>query len=281
MPAPSPAPSHGSYELIPGRYGIVLTRTGDTAVACRLPVLASTRAADGSLRTAAVVMAADLACGLAAGLGVLPRWGVTADSAVEFVGRCRVGPLRVDAWCVRPGRHQALVEFRAVDEGADGAPVAVGTANHGVREPTFEPFLASMPVGAVHPFPRPADAGGSTSLEGQFGIEVGPEGVRAPLDVRTANPWGIFHGGLYGLLVLDALASAGLGEPTGLSLRFLHAVREGPVLARVDEILDRSGVAGGRVARITVGDEGRGRVALVAHAAVGPGGRRDGDGPGG
>ncbi|RMH80189.1 MAG: hypothetical protein D6683_05410 [Actinomyces sp.] len=275
------------YELVPGRYGISLTRTGEAAVSCRVPALPATLDDDGALRAAAVLMGIDMGAGLAAGLGVLPRWSVTADAFVVFVGRCRVGPLRVDARCVRAGRRLSLAEFRAVDEGAGDAPVAWGTAGHGVLEPDFDPLLASAPVGAEHHFPRPPSNEAARSLEDQFGITSGVDEVtggvlvRAPLDERTRNPWGIFHGGLYGLLVCDVLGAARLGAPRVLGLRFVNPVREKAAEARVVPV-DGSGggVSGGDgsggdrfgrgAVRVVVTDAGSGRTAVLADVVVDP-----------
>ncbi len=257
-----------SYETIAGRYGISITRAGHCEVTAHVPQENGLVRGDGSLRPAVVLMAVDMACGMSAGLGVVPNWTVTADTEIRFVGRCGTGPLRVDARCVRPGRHQSLAEARAYDEGADDALVAVVTANHGVLVPEWDTFMAHTPIGTVHRFRRP-EFSPSDTLEQSFGIETvadaeGRSVVVSPLDERTRNPWGIFHGGLTGLLVEDAAATAGIDEPRDMVMRFMRAVREGPVEARVVDLIDRGA---DRVARIEVRDVGADRLAVVAHVS--------------
>jgi len=209
-------------------------------------------------------MAIDMACGMSAGLGVVPNWTVTADTEVRFVGRCVVGPLRVDARCVRPGRHQSLAEARVHDEGADDALVAIVTANHGVLKPEWDTFMANTPIGSVHRFRRPGIAAGDT-LEDSFGVGTTGYGresiVSAPLNDRTRNPWGIFHGGLTGLLVENAATAAGIGQPTDIVLRFMRAIRQGPVEARVVDLLERDQ---DRLVTVEVWDTGADRLAVMA-----------------
>jgi len=231
-----------SYETIPGRYGISITRAGQFAVTTHVPLEPGLCGANGALRPAAVLMAIDMACGMSAGLGVVPNWTVTADTEVRFVGRCTVGPLRVDARCVRPGRHQSLASATAYDEGADDAPVAIVTANHGVLKPEWDTFMANTPIGSIHRFRRPMFAVDDT-LEQSFGIEtIGHDRnsiVSAPLDDRTRNPWGIFHGGLTGLLVENAASAVGVHAPTDIVLRFMRPIRQGPAEARVVDVVHR------------------------------------------
>ncbi len=253
-----------SYETIPGRYGISVTRSGPVAATTHVPIEPGLCGPDGALRPAVVLMAIDMACGMSAGLGVVPNWTVTADTEVRFVGRCMVGPLRVDARCVRPGRHQSLAEARVHDEGADDALVAIVTANHGVLKPEWDTFMANTPIGSVHRFRRPGIAADGT-LEDSFGIHTTGRGrdsvVSAPLDERTRNPWGIFHGGLTGLLVENAAKAAGIGEPTDIVLRFMRAIRQGPVEARVVELLQRDRDS---LATVEVRDRGADRLAVMA-----------------
>jgi len=256
--------SADSYQLIPGRYGISITRAGESAITTHVPVEQGLTAHDGSLRPAAVLMALDMACGMSAGLGVVPNWTVTADTEVRFVGRCAVGPLRVDALCVRAGRHQSLAEARAYDEGSDDMLVAIATANHGVLVPEWDTFMARTPIGVVQRFHRPV-VDDDTTLETSFGIEITGTGgdtlITAPLDHRTRNPWGIFHGGLTGLLVEDAAAAADLKGPTDIVMRFMRAIRHGPAVARVVEIIDRST---DRLVRIEIRDGDAERPAVIA-----------------
>ena len=119
-----------AYEHIPGRYGVTITIT-ESGTSTRIPVRPDLTAPDGSLRLAAVLMGIDMGAGLAAGTAVLPKWTVTADIETRIVGRCLVGPLRVDSSPIKPGRTMSVVEARVVDEGADDALVALSTANHG------------------------------------------------------------------------------------------------------------------------------------------------------
>lgn len=252
-----------AYEKIPGRYGISITRSGDSAVTAHLPVEESVARVDGSLRPSAVLMAVDMACGMAAGLGIAPNWTVTADTEVRFLDHCRVGPLRVDAVCARPGRHQSLATARVYDEGADDLLVAVATANHGVLVPEWDTFMAHTPIGSVHRFHRPDNA--DRSLEECFGIEVREEdderhAVVAPVDDRTRNPWGIFHGGLTGLLLEDAAALAGITDPHDIVARFMRAIRVGPAEARVVQVAEREF---DRLALIEVWDRGADRLAVL------------------
>lgn len=250
-----------SFEYIPGRYGYTVERTGPVAVAGRIPGEPSLRDDDGNLRTAAVLMGIDMSCGMAAGLGVLPNWTVTADADVHLVGVCRVGPLRIDASNVRAGRSMSVVQARAVDEGANDTLVAVATANHGVLESTFEHRIATAGVGEVQRFARP-DRPVDESIETYFGLTTGDELATIGLDERTTNPWGIFHGGLHGLLVDTCARQAGLASWTHVGLRFLNAVKEGPATARTTETIatgDR------RIVRVEVRDEGSGRLAVIAH----------------
>jgi acyl-coenzyme A thioesterase PaaI-like protein len=250
-----------AFEYIPGRYGYTVERTGPVAVSGRVPLEASLVEADGALRTAAVLMAVDMTCGMAGGLGVLPRWTVTADADVHFLGPCRVGPLRVDAHSVRAGRTMSVVDARVVDEGANDALVAVATANHGVLDSSFEHRLAGAETGDVQRFARP-ERPASETIEDYFGLGVDDSVVSIGLDDRTTNPWGIFHGGLHGLLCDTAARRAGLRSFDHVGLRFLNAVKAGPAAARVVESLMQGD---SRVVRVEVRDEGTGRLAVIGH----------------
>ena len=128
------------YEHIPGRYGVEIERT-DSGTSTFVPLRPDLAALDGSLRIAAVLMGIDMGAGITAGQAVLPGWTVTADIETHLVGRCTVGPLRVDARAIKPGRTMSVVECRVVDAGAADQLVALATANHGVLEPTFDDDL--------------------------------------------------------------------------------------------------------------------------------------------
>jgi acyl-coenzyme A thioesterase PaaI-like protein len=250
-----------AFEFIPGRYGYTVERTGPVAAAGRIPLEPTLADGDGNLRTAAVLMGIDMTCGMAGGLGVLPNWTVTADAFVHFVGACRIGPLRVDAVNVRAGRSMSVVEARAVDEGADDELVAIATANHGVLESTFEHRVATAGAGVIQRFARP-DRPADESIETYFGLEFDGDGVAIGLERRTTNPWGIFHGGLHGLLVDTCARRAGLGTFSQVDLRFLNAVKEGPAVARTTD-----SVAAGddRIVRVEVRDGASGRLAVIGH----------------
>lgn len=255
------------FERIPGRYGYSLERTGEVSVAGRMPLLASLTEPDGAMRPAAILMAIDMTCGMAGGLGVLPLWTVTADAEIHFLGACTVGPLRVDARSIRAGRTMSVVEASVVDEGAGDALVAVVTANHGVLESDFAHFLATAAIGDVKHFDRP-DHPDDESLEQYFGLELtrGDKDLilaRLVLDRRTTNPWGILHGGLHGLLVDTTARQAGMEQITDVVMRFLNPVRSGPAVATASDDLSR---AGDRVVRIEVRDEGADRLVVLAHA---------------
>ena len=247
-----------SYEHIPGRYGVTITRTAD-GTATRIPLRPDLAAADGSLRLAAVLMGIDMGAGLAAGGAVLPLWTVTADIETRVVGRCLVGPLRVDSTPIKPGRTMSVVQSRLVDEGADDALVALSTANHGVLEPTFDDSLQHMDTGGVRVFAAPDDPGGS--LEDYFGIEVDDTRVQVAITERTRNPWGILHGGLTGLMMETTARAAGVAEPTDLMVRYLRAVNDGPATTRIVEVVDRPA---GRLVKIEMVDTGTGKVAATA-----------------
>ena len=253
------------FEYIPGRYGYTVERTGEAAVAGRMPMEPSLVDDAGAMRSAALLMAVDMTCGMAGGLGVLPDWTVTADAVVRFVAPCTVGPLRVDAACVRAGRTMSVVDPRLVDEGADDALVALATANHGVLESSFEHTLATAAKGEVQRFARP-DHPPDESIEDYFGLVVDGDAVTIPLTVRTTNPWGIFHGGLTGLLVDTAARAAGVGAPTDVNLRFLNPVRTGPAIATVTAVTERPG---DRVGRVEIRDGPGGRLAVLAHVVGG------------
>jgi len=257
------------FERIPGRYGLEIERTGADSVSGRIPLLASLAAPDGSMRPAALLMGADMACGIAAGLGVLPSWSVTADAQIHLLAPCRVGPLRIDAACVRAGRKMAIADARLFDEGAGDQLVAVATANHGVLTPKFEPFLASTPIGGREEFPKPPHPQ-EQSLEAYFGVEIEAGIVRIPLGDRTRNPWGILHGGLHGLLI-DNVARHALKHPRDIHARFLNPVRDGDAVAQVVERFTRDGNV---VLRIEIRDSGSNRLAVMAHV-VGNGGLND------
>ena len=250
-----------AFERIPGRYGYSVERTGPVAAAGRVPLEPSLTDDSGNLRTAAVLMAIDMTCGMAGGLGVLPNWTVTADADVHFVGPCRVGPLRVDAVNVRAERTMSVAEVRAVDEGADDALVAIATANHGVLESSFEHRLATAAAGDVQRFARPDHPPGE-SIETYFGLSVDDETVSIALDERTTNPWGIFHGGLHGLLVDTCARQAGLGSFVHVGMRFLNAVKEGPAVARLTDSVARDDQ---RILRIEVRDAASDRLAVIGH----------------
>lgn len=248
-----------AYEYIPGRFGYTLERTGEVAVAGRVPCEASLVDEEGHLRTAAMLMAVDMTCGMAAGLAVLPKWTVTADADVHFVAPCGRGPLRVDAVNVRAGRTMSVVEATVVDEGANDRLVAVVTANHGVLDSSFDHWLAQAEIGDVQTFARPPTS--DASLEQYFRLgRDDHEIVSLALDERTTNPWGILHGGLHGLLVDTAAASVGIATPTHVGLRFLNSVKEGPAVARVTDVVDRTS---DRIARVEVRDAASGRLAVI------------------
>jgi len=249
------------FEYIPGRYGYWIERTGAQAVAGRIPMFPSLAAPDGTMRSAAVLMAIDMTCGMAAGIGVLPKWTVTADAEVHFFDPCRVGPLRVDAVGVRAGRTMSIVEARVVDEGADDALVALVTANHGVLDSAFDHFLADAEIGDTQQFARPEHLD-DQSLEEYFGLVVDGGTVCIPRDVRTINPWASLHGGLHGLLVDTAATLAGIDTVDDVVMRFLNPVRTGPAVATVVHDHARRDE---RVLRIEVRDGVDGRLALMAH----------------
>ena len=248
-----------AYQAIPGRYGVDVTRTGDAALSCRVPVEPDKLRADGSIRPAAVMMGVDMAAGLAAGLGVSPSWTMTADAAVQFVGPVREGPIRIDARCVKAGRTQALAELTIVDEGADDAIVAVATANHGVMAPDFTNEFMALEIGGRAGFERPAGAG-TGDLEDHFGVSVESGIVRIPVDDRTRNPWGILHGGLTGLVMEVTADAAGVSRLDEVVIRYLRPVREGPGRAQVT---DEHGVNGRRLLKIEMYDEGADRLAVL------------------
>jgi acyl-coenzyme A thioesterase PaaI-like protein len=249
-----------SYRFVPGRYGVEITRVGESAVQCHLPLEPDKIGSDGTARAAAVLMGVDMAAGVAAGLGVAPDWAMTADTSVQFVGEARQGPLRVDARCIKPGRTQSLAEATVEDEGT-GSVVAVATANHGVMRPTFANELMTMEIGGTSHFDRPADAG-TGRLESHFGLSVGEGEVRIPVDERTRNPWGILHGGLTGLVVEVIASSVGMTTLDEVMMRFMRPVRVGPGRATVAADLS---LAGRRVLRIEMWDEGAERLAVLAH----------------
>ncbi len=246
-----------SYEHIPGRYGVTITKTDD-GTATRVPLQPSLLADDGSLRLAAVLMAIDMGAGLAAGGAVLPKWTVTADIETRIVGRCTVGPLRADSRPIKPGRTMSVVESRLVDEGADDALVALSTANHGVLEPTFDDSLQHMNVGGVRVFEPPTEPLGS--LEEYFGVRRHEGGAAIDITERSRNPWGILHGGLTGLLMETTARAAGVAEPTDLVVRYLRPVEVGPAETRVVEVADRPM---GRLVKIELVDTGTGKVAAT------------------
>ena len=248
--------------MIPGRYRLECERRGEAAVAAWVPRIESLVSDDGTLRTAAVLMAIDMACGAAAGLAVLPDWTVTADTEVHFLAPVEEGPLRVDAECLRSGKKMSVAQATLVDEGAADKPVAIATANHGVMTPKFQPFFGSMAVGARRRFQVPASPEGE-SLETYFGLEAMADGgIRAPLGPKTCNPWGIFHGGLHGLLVDAAVRGADAGPLRSMSIRFLNPVREGDAIARVVARHDRGADS---ILRVEVRDAKNERTASVAH----------------
>ena len=246
------------YEHIPGRYGVEIERT-DSGTSTFVPLRPDLAAPDGSLRIAAVLMGIDMGAGITAGQAVLPGWTVTADIETRLVGRCTVGPLRVDARAIKPGRTMSVVECRVVDAGADDELVALATANHGVLEPTFDDDLRGMTVGGRRVFTPPTDPG--DSLESYFGVNVSADDLRIDLSERTRNPWGILHGGLTGLLIEQAAFRAGIAAPTDFVTRYLRAVKEGPGEIRVVETIDRGET---RLVRVELVDAGTGRVAVVS-----------------
>ena len=97
------------YEHIPGRYGVEVERT-DSGTSTFVPLRPDLAAPDGSLRIAAVLMGIDMGAGITAGQAVLPGWTVTADIETHLVGGCTVGPLRVDARAIKPGRTMSVVD---------------------------------------------------------------------------------------------------------------------------------------------------------------------------
>ena len=162
----------------------------------------------------------------------------------------------------------SIVEARVVDEGADDRLVALVTANHGVLESSFDHFLADAAVGDIQRFARPEHRD-DEPLEDYFGVTVDRGAVRIPLATRAANPWGILHGGLHGLLVDVAATGAGVTAIQDVTLRFLNPVRTGPAIATVTDDVAR---ADDRLLRVEVRDGDDGRLALLGHVV----GRRTG-----
>ena len=246
------------YEHIPGRYGVEIERT-DSGTSTFVPLRPDLAAPDGSLRIAAVLMGIDMGAGITAGQAVLPGWTVTADIETHLVGGCTVGPLRVDARAIKPGRTMSVVECRVVDAGADDELVALATANHGVLEPTFDDDLRGMTVGGRRVFTPPTDP--DDSLESYFGVDVSADDLRIELSERTRNPWGILHGGLTGLMMDRAARQAGIATPTDLVVRYLRAVEIGPAVVRCIESVDRGDI---RLVRLHLVDTGTDRIAGLA-----------------
>lgn len=248
------------YEYIPGRYGYSIERVGPQAVAGRVPMAPDLLDESGALGHAAVLMAVDMTCTMAAGLGVLPDWTVTADVAINVVGSCTIGPLRVDADGLRAGRTMSVVQARVVDEGADDALVGLVTANNGVLASDFAHRIADAGPGDVHSFARPAIGDGS--IDAYFGLIAEQGRYSLPIGTRTTNPWGILHGGLLGLLVDRVVRGAAISDVDDIVMRFLRPVRTGPAVAScVDDVT----TAMRRVLRVEVTDGVSGRLAAIAH----------------
>lgn len=249
------------FRKIPGRYHLVFERIGESKLKAWVPLIPSMRAEDGTMRAAALLMAVDMACGASAGLGVLPDTAITADSEVHFLSPVTRGPLRIESECLRAGRKMSVAEARLFDEGNGDALVAFASANHGVMTPSFEPPISLVEVGAQYAYPVPDHPEGE-SLECYFGLQVAGGQARAPMTERTCNPFGMFHGGLHGLIIESIARAEGVVTPLSVSIRFLNAVREGDAVARV---VDRRERSGGELLRIEVRDSKNDRIASIAH----------------
>ena len=248
------------FETIAGRFGIEVERSGPQSVRTWVPMLPELRDAQGRLRTSAILMGIDMAQGVAAGLGALPAWSVTADAEVRFVAPCHSGPLRIDAECVRAGRTMSIAQARLVDEGDGDRLVALSSGNHGLRVPEFAPALASLPLGERHAFPVPEHPAGQT-VETYFEVAQTATEARIPLSEKSRNPWGFLHGGLHGLLIDRVAQGAGLTDMRDLLARFMNPVREGDAVATVTERTEREQDT---LLRIEVHDAVTGRLAVAA-----------------
>jgi acyl-coenzyme A thioesterase PaaI-like protein len=220
-------------------------------------------------RTAALAILADNAAGYV-GAFALDEIAPTIDLSMH-VFRAPAEP--TVAYTCRPlrrGRRVAVLEtwFTTAD---DLDPWAVSVATFlGTGRP--DAAIHAMPTAADPPF-TPASAL-DESLDRRLGITVLAPGVLTlPRRDHVSNGRGTVQGGIVSLLIERACESAlgDAGDPlgsthvvTGLDVRYLGAVRDGPARAEATALRDDDGGGHLWVTVVDAGDDDR----LVAHAFV-------------
>jgi acyl-coenzyme A thioesterase PaaI-like protein len=232
---------------------------GPIRITGHCPAHDGTRDVHGVVHSGIVTAVADIAAGIASGLASLPRWIVSTDLLVARLRTDVIGPIGIDAEVLRVGRTAAVTRIRAIDDGADGAPVAAGTLTASLLEPEGGPPDHPRPF-RLTPIDPPAD--GPRSLDGFFRLtrdDPAPGRVRLDLVDDLRNPWGILHGGATAVLVAEAAEHAARRHFGGrwysgdTVLHFLSPARTGPVVGAGRVLGERPD---GAVVAVTVRDAG-------------------------
>jgi len=243
---------------------------GPIRITGRCPAHDGTRDVHGVVHSGILTAVADIAAGIASGLASLPRWIVSTDLLVARLRTHVVGPIGIDAEVLRVGRTAAVTRVRAVDHGADGAPLATGSLTASLLVPEGGPPDHPRPF-RLAPIDPPAD--GPRSLDGFFRLTrdgPAPGDVRLDLVDDLRNPWGILHGGATAVLVAETAEHAARRRLGGrwysgdTVLHFLRPARSGPVVGTGRVLGERPD---GAVVAVTVRDAGAGDRA-VAEAIV-------------
>ncbi len=235
-------------------FGARVRRTGADTCEVRIPSPAPGTGGSGFAR---VLQAVDIAAGVSACLAVVPGAAMTADIVMNRMPEDAVGDLVAFGWILRAGRAQIVARVDVLDERE--VLVATATANHGVRPDGLRMYLHDLEPGDEFDLAPHRTAPLGLLAE----VFYDPAG-ELPVNVDTANPWGVAQGALLTTLVEPAAREAGIARIEDLSVRFLASATAGPVALTSRSVADR---AGNRLLQGNFFDRGAGRpVALVTVA---------------
>ena len=223
------------------------------------PGHAGTRDEYGVVHSGIITALADITAGITCGLASLPRWIVSTDLLISRLRTEVVGPIGLDAEVLRVGRTAAVARVRAVDDGAEGAPVAEGVLTTALLSPEGGPPDHPRPFRIAPIGPPP---GGFAPLASFFRLThdaPAPGSVRLDLEDHLRNPWGILHGGATAVLVAETAEHAARRTLGGrwysgdTVLHYLRPARKGPVVGSARIVGERPD---GLVVAVTVRDTG-------------------------
>ena len=232
---------------------------GPIRIVGRAPGHAGTRDEHGVVHSGIITALADITAGITCGLASLPRWIVSTDLLISRLRTDIVGPIGIEAEVLRVGRTAAVARVRAIDEGADDAPVAEGVLTTALLSPEGGPPDHARPFRIAPIGPPP---GGFVPLASFFRLthdEPAPGSVRLDLEDHLRNPWGILHGGATAVLVAETAEHAARSARGGrwysgdTVLHYLRPARTGPVVGSARVLGERPD---GLVVTVTVHDAG-------------------------